>query len=840
MVETVELEKWCLDGVLPTQEAFFSAIIDEDGRFSDIEGQYWDFKESWPFSYSDENFCGICRLICAFSNSAGGSIVFGVNDKTREGGKNIVRPNLDKLLMSFEQLTGRRFDFDFKSYPGTESIGAIQVLLIKPRPRNSKPVVFIKKQSGYAAGIIWVRSGHEVTKAEPQHYANLFLSNKRDSVEGSIPPSTAQIKRFIGRVEAMSELFDWLQNSDEPRTYLYGKGGSGKTTIAREFARLIRSFGSGVEIEGGDNIDLVLFLSAKEKELLTADAQVVELNEPDFFDEESLLKKIILLSGGIADDTESSSENLRQYRQIVVEYFESFSYLIVIDDIDTLTTKGIDPGADFLYRALSRAKRRSKILYTTRNAPSQSIHNSIEVPGLNDDDYLDFVEECVARFNTPKPSNEFRDNRLPKLSERRPLVIEAIVALARSAGGYDGAERLFLQNTGDNIRDYVFAREWDSLPNGLERPLLAALADLNRPTSFEDLKIVLQSGDSTIRDAIGGVREMFLSVDDVGTQTLFALAPLTRSFVLSKRSSLKIYPAIKERVSNFKKTIKLTSPEVARILANVRRLLPLRLYSRTDHELKTAFALVRDPNLPARITEDPIFRAAKGYVEAVQIKPNLLSVRSDFRYAIQMRHEPEIEELMAWFNAEKESQSLGEDLFVIMDTVISGRRYSEEEKIGMLSRKGTTTYVLARQKVYIDTEAALKMFRESLLLHLITCKLNAQSGSPMLDTSEKYARNTAQQWLQIIFEGNKWEVLIALLDLERECEGYLDPIAEPFMSYFRKLLRSAWFPSEKARINSEARRLQLSIASSKKWMDPSVLSRVLSEINLVAEATRIR
>jgi hypothetical protein len=205
-----------------------------------------------------------------------------------------------------------------------------------------------------------------------------------------------------------------------------------------------------------------------------------------------------------------------------------------------------------------------------------------------------------------------------------------------------------------------------------------------------------------------------------------------------------------------------------------------------------------------------------------------------------MRHEPEIEELMAWFSAEKESQSLGEDLFIIMDTVISGRRYSEEEKIGMLSRKGTTTYILARQKVHIDTEAALKTFRESLLLHLITFKLNAQSGSRMLDTSEKYARNTAQQWLQIIFEGNKWEVLIALLDLERECEGYLDPIAEPFMSYFRKLLRSAWFPSEKARINSEARRLQSSIASSKKWMDPSVLPRVLSEINLVAEATRIR
>src|SRR5690606_19586932 len=135
-----------------------------------------------------------------------------------------------------------------------------------------------------------------------------------------------------------------------------------------------------------------------------------------------------------------------EYRETVSNYFDNFSYLIVVDDIDTLTTKGIDPGADFLYRSLSRAKKRSKILYTIRNAPTQSLHNSIEVPGLLGEDYDKFVDECVARFKSPVPDKDFREVRLPRLSERRPLVIESIIALSRTAGGFQGAERLFTQN----------------------------------------------------------------------------------------------------------------------------------------------------------------------------------------------------------------------------------------------------------------------------------------------------------------------------------------------------------------------------------------------------------
>lgn len=130
-------------------------------------------------------------------------------------------------------------------------------------------------------------------------------------------------------------------------------------------------------------------------------------------------------------------------------------------------------------------------------------------------------------------------------------------------------------------------------------------------------------------------------------------------------------------------------------------------------------------------------------------------IRKNLLFEIQMRHEPEFSELMTWFNAEKGSSTLEEHHFSIMNTFISGRRSSEEEKIGMISRKATTAYHFARQKIYSDPEAAIKGLRESLLLHFRAFKLNALNalnGSAMLSISEKYARSTSGQWIHLISE----------------------------------------------------------------------------------------
>lgn len=261
MAQLSDVRAWCRAGQLPDSMAIYEALTDTSTKFTAVEGATWDFKDEWPFSLSNEYFGGICRLACAFANSAGGLIVFGVDNVKRTGGHNKVSPNVDKFMQAFRQLTGRDLQFSFRHYENGVH-GNIDVLLIMPRSPGSPPLRFLRAVDKYPAGTLWVRTGHEVTTASPTNFPLLFCrADPTENVlerDGSILPSPATVKRFVGRVEVLDRLFAWLETSDEPRTYLHGKGGSGKTTIAYEFARLVKDFGDRLRIEH-DQPEVVLF-----------------------------------------------------------------------------------------------------------------------------------------------------------------------------------------------------------------------------------------------------------------------------------------------------------------------------------------------------------------------------------------------------------------------------------------------------------------------------------------------------------------------------------------------------------------------------------------------------
>lgn len=822
-----EIAAWCAVGALPDAGPFYRAMTEEDGKFTELEGTWWDFKHEWPFSRSNEYFAGICRLICAFANSRGGIIVFGVDDRKRTGGHNKVNVNIDSLLQAFQQLTGARPDFDFRHYEDPGS-GAVDVLLIQRRPNGVRPYRFMQNMGGYAKDIIWVRSGHEVVAAAPSHFPVLFcgagISEDVPQRDGSLPPSPSTIKKFIGRVEVMDRLFDWIQNSDEPRTYLYGKGGSGKTTIGYEFARLLKDYGQNILIEGTDHVDVVIFLSAKEKYLSSSTSDIVDINEPDFNDERSLLSKILVYGGWTINEDSIYEQDLASLRVSVKEYLELVSALIVIDDVDTLTTRGIDPGSDFLYRTLSRSIKKSRILYTLRNAPSQSLHSSIEVPGLLGRDYDEFVSLCARQFGVKEPSKAFRDGRLAEISERRPLVIESIVALVRTALSYEQAIDLFAQHSGDNVRDYVFIREWDALAGESDpRFLLAALADMGEGASFRDIQTVLQVDGTRVRDAIGQVREMFLQIDEVGEEARFSLAPLTRSFVSSRQSTLRGYHIVRERVRAFKQSIRISSPAVVMVITKIQRLLPMRDSAYSREQLSEALRVVTDPALSAGVTQDPVFRSALGYVCALQQPPRLTEAREAFEYSIDMRREPEFGHLLAWFNAEKNSGAHDDWCIKIADIVISGRRYTESDKINMLSRKATSLHARAKERIFTDQIDAHNDFMEALILHLKTFRLNSLRGDIRTERSEEYARNTAHQWFDLILKGDEpWDIFERFKKLLNTRDIFLDPLENPLKAAMDRLKRTHLRYEAINRIRNYIKGLADELDGREQWLDRMV------------------
>ncbi len=843
MTDVALIREWCAAGKLPDSDVFHGRFTTDQNKFVDSEGLVWDFKAEWPFSYSDNYWGGIARLICAFGNTLGGVIVFGVHDKTREGGHNSVNINVDRLNQAFGQLTGAQPRLDVRRY-SSEIYGDVVGLLVPPRPESVAPYRFRAAVGPYAAQTLWVRDGHQVAKAMPKDYPVLFcrsssILNDESSNElsGSLPASPTTLKRFVGRSEVVDRLFDWLLSSDEPRMFIYGRGGSGKTAIAYEFAKLLKEHGAACKLFGGYSIDSVIFLSAKEKQLITATASIEEVEQPDFSSEQELYRSI-LTYGGWTTSSDVVGLGIAELRKELVSFFDLSSCVVIVDDVDTLTTKGLDAGFDFLYRALSRCKSGSKVLYTLRNAPSQSLLNSIEVPGLAiGGEYEQFVAACCQQFGTEEPLVSFRDSVLAKGSERRPLVVESIVALRRTSGSYRRAVELFDQHAGADVRNYVFSREWDALSeDNIARSLLLALAELNRPATFAEIETILQTDPSGITDAIGAVREMFLQIDSASDETLYSIAQLTRRFVLAKRESLTKYGVIRERVRAFKKYSFSAGPEVASIVLHVDRLLPAVRGEHDQSRVEQAWIHVLNPAHDPKVTEDPIFRSVRGYVASSFRPPKLTEAREDFDYATKMRFEPDFSRLRDWLEAEKLVEQFGGRVEQIANFVIDGKRYTPFEKTTMLQRKAKNLFFKGRERINTEPTDARRDIAESVKLQLKIFRINVDGAQHWVHVTSEHARNSAYVLFNLISSGPQpLEVIDEVKDLLGAKDIYIDPISMPIGEAVERLVRTATTIEGAHRVRNRIKGLNLLVQTA-SWDDRHLsenLTRQLAQLETV-------
>ena len=576
LIESRRLPK-TLDTVL---EEFGSEIKD---ALELQEGSLWDYKKDFPFSRSDDYFGGIVRLVCAFYNTCGGIIIFGIEDNSRRIVGNPVRINIETFNAVLRERLSSPIECSARRYDVSEGL-SVDILLVPKRPVGAIPVRFSTFIGRYPEGIIYIRHNHEVLTARSADMPFLYgprTEHETDDDHGAplnviraLPASPATVKEFIGRSTVMDKLWQWLVHDDEPRTFLYGKGGSGKSTIAFQFAKMVTLSTPYFKASSGENLDAVLFLSAKRTALDTNAGQIVRFIGNDFETAEELFRQIVVLSEWRnAEDVECM--RLDELRLEIEEMMDTITLLIVIDDIDTLTTEGRDPGMDALYRAAIRAKKGGKILYTLRNVPTQSLAQALEVPGLEDAEYRDFIRACCEQFKQPLPLDVTIDGPLSKSSERRPLLIEAVIGLRRTAGSYEVALDLLQERSGHEIRSYLFDREYNALAiDNRARYVLAALSLSPKPLGFPDLEAVTRYNSQQLSDALGEIREMFLTlVDDDSGETQYTLGQSTRDYIAKRREELDFFAKLRERVRNYINTFSRQSKEMTRLIERTRKAL---------------------------------------------------------------------------------------------------------------------------------------------------------------------------------------------------------------------------------------------------------------------------
>jgi hypothetical protein len=809
-------------------------LIGPEGTYEHQEGLYWDFKAEWPFSYSDGYFGGIARLICAFANTHGGIIIFGVHDQTRSPGHNKVSPNMDRLQLALKQLLSDPPDLILKRYDeGKQS--AVDVLLVRSLQSTKLPLRFLRSIEKYRADVIWVRQGPEVLQAEPRHIATLYCRSSaeasdtdHDAVSGGLPPSAATIKRFVGRMKTIDQVFGWLKFSDEPRTFLYGKGGSGKTTIAYEVAKVIKAEGAHTKVGGGEVLDNVIFVTAKQRTMNVLTQSAESFVGLDFSTERELYEAILTLGNWTSEPLGELS--LDSLKSEIRSFFDLTANFVVIDDIDTLTTKGQEAGFDFLYGILWRSKRRSKLLYTIRNAPTQSLANSIEVPGLEERDYEEFVSVCADQFKVPPPDTAFVAKTLSAVSERRPLVLESIIALRRTSGSYDRAVQLFEEGAGEDVRGYVFRREWNALPaDNRGRYLLAVLALHGEPLAFTDLAALTRYEELRVQDALAQIREMFLQVNEVGEEATFQLGALTRAFVVEQSKKLDLYPSLRERVEKYKRNFYPENPLLSRLRDRVEALLSRGNRLLDGDAIKQACTLVMDPTLPPKISEDPRFISLQAHVNASQTPPRIDDARRLFGHVISMKFEPDVDHLKTWFLVERNSGYGVEECIKIADFVSRGKKYGDDEKIWFLSRKATQLYTRGRSEIYFSPSRAIQDLGSALTIHLACFYRNFESGSTKTEKSDEYARNTAYFLFHFLVSNALYDNFFEILRQIGEAgANRWDPIEDPLSSAIQMMKEARGGKGELSKLRARLDQLRRSLGDVNKWYDRFACERILS------------
>ncbi len=773
-------------------EGFLSG---DQSTFEAQETSLWDYKAEFPYSHSDAYFAGIVRLICGMFNSYGGVIIFGVHDKTRKPGCNSVKINIERLNSALREILTTPIECVHRSYVcGSDPRNKIDVLLVPKRPFAVPPVSIVRNLPDAIHGAIYLRRNHEVLAASSadltflygnrQSFGDAAEQQNEDPIESALPANPSTIKEFIGRFSIMERLWRWLVAGDEPRTFVFGKGGSGKSTLAYEFARIVAQQGKGLVTSAGKNIDQVIYVTAKAQQLESITSKVTKTTFQDFSNAHELFRAILALANWLnLDQTEELSDS--QLIKEIEQLLEIQHLLIVIDDVDTLTTKGIDAGMDALYRVSIKSKMGAKLLYTLRNAPGQSLANAVEVPGLEPGvEFPNFVNACCKQFRQPEPVLK-ELSEIGRVSERRPLVVETIIGLRRTAGSYGAALALFSERAGDDARRYLFQREYDALPgDNRSRLLLAAIACFDRPITSDELEAVLNFDKQQLNDAIADVAEMFLARDNSqGPETRYSIGAVTKAFIDAVSPRLNLYSSVRERVNALRRSMHPQLKEITLIRLKAERHLK-------HNDRAQAWILVNDPTLPPKITEHPEFASLKGLVAANQLPPLFEETRQTLRYAQKMGViNPAA--MRSWFYVEWSSGNGLPVAIEVCDAVLNAKVTNTALRAEFLGKKGYALLLTAQQHRNIDTDLCLNSYKEALFYELQSYLL--ASASPGLDPEKSRQRilKCLDEYAVTCANADRVsDFFDALAEIGHKPGVEFDILADPLLEVFRTFART--------------------------------------------------
>jgi AAA domain/Putative DNA-binding domain len=408
---------------LALTEQVVTAIL-PNGRPHEFESALWDYKEKLPVlppQPTEEHkrqyradVGDIIKDVVAFHNCYGGYIVFGVADRGSQRVRGCATQfDCGDFNRRLENYTGCNIECLYRTMPASRVLNAqhVGVPLIPRRPTGAPPVRFIKKGPDKRNGTrcfndetyIRIRDECRAAAATSADWQLLHSDrspsakagrSKPPSVKVQLPARDLDLVAFVGREAPLSTLRTWLTDLRNPVRLITGIGGLGKTTLAYRFAEEVSQTAAG-------NIEWIIWLTAKQQTFSALRGQFVAASKVDFTSLASLYGALL---GALSHEMppEEEEPTLNQIADRVVEALTSYSCLIIVDDIDSLSPEQQKETVAALnaiaLRTVGREIAPSRVLMTSRIDQGMPPTAVIKISGFEHDEFAIHVLNLCRTF----------------------------------------------------------------------------------------------------------------------------------------------------------------------------------------------------------------------------------------------------------------------------------------------------------------------------------------------------------------------------------------------------------------------------------------------------------
>ncbi len=369
---------------------------------------------------------------------------------------------------------------------------------------------------------------------------SLFIRSLDNKVKVSSKGVTSNLplsdyNDFIGRNYELNELERMICHKRHFLTALDGIGGVGKTAIAFRFCELI----SEVKHYDRVNFDYIVWLSAKTTRFINGEIQNIDQS---FEHLEQLIDTILDVLGFV----EYKTRDIKYKKSIVYELLEMSSTLIILDNLETVTSKNIKD----IWNFINDIPNPSKVLFTSREY-TYEIPQILRIENLTDEDAKHFIKETVENLGNYNFNIQNLENKIVELSSGLPIALKSIIGQIAFGKNIRSIERAIASNTND-LATFCFQEQLKKLgEDHLKVTLVIALSI--QVLSEDSLSFIL--GDMVKEDIdkiIKDIRTLSIikrNIED--NEIIYSMLPLVKKYVLSYKKIAEYIDHIQKRLSDF-------------------------------------------------------------------------------------------------------------------------------------------------------------------------------------------------------------------------------------------------------------------------------------------------